>query len=135
MPLSSIKLELDYLNNYIRRTPELVRAEGDNREDRIVPEEASKFFGCSRLTVDSTLSMPAGNGFYALVTLGGEGVLRGDFEDVPLKRGKSVLSHDACPVTSSLARVIHRWRSSVAIRQAFKSSRHAPACRNNSTQC
>ena len=28
------KLELDYLNNYIRRTPELVREEGDNREDR-----------------------------------------------------------------------------------------------------
>ena len=24
------------------------------------------------------------------VTLGGEGVLRGDFEDVPLKRGKSI---------------------------------------------
>ena len=84
------KLELDYLNSYIRRTPELVRAEGDNREDRIVPAEASKFFGCSRLTVDSTLSMPADKGFYALVTLGGEGVLRGDFEDVPLKRGKSV---------------------------------------------
>ena len=84
------KLELDYLNNYIRRTPELVRAEGDNREDRIVPEEASQFFGCSRLTVHSTLSMPADKGFYALVTLGGEGVLRGDFEDVPLKRGKSV---------------------------------------------
>ena len=34
--------------------------------------------------------MPADKGFYALVTLGGEGVLRGDFEDVPLKRGKSV---------------------------------------------
>ena len=61
-----------------------------DREDRIVPEEALKFFGCSRLTVNSTLSMPAGKGFYALVTLGGEGVLRGDFEDVPLKRGKSV---------------------------------------------
>ena len=84
------KLDVDYLNNYIRRKPELVRSEGDNREDRIVPEEASKYFGCSRLTVTSTLSMPEGKGFYALVTLGGEGVLRGDFDDVELKRGKSV---------------------------------------------
>ena len=71
-------------------TPELVRGEGDDREDRIVPEEVSKFFGCSRLTVSSTLNMPADQGFYALVTLGGEGVLRGNFDDVPLKRGKSV---------------------------------------------
>jgi len=55
-----------------------------------VPEEASQFFGCSRLTVASTLSMPAGKGFYCLVTLGGEGELRGPFEDVPLRRGKSV---------------------------------------------
>lgn len=84
------KLELDYLNNYIRRTPALVREEGDSREDRIVPEEASQYFGCSRLTVASTLSMPAGKGFYCLVTLGGEGKLRGAFDDVSLRRGKSV---------------------------------------------
>ena len=84
------KMELDYLNGYIRRTPETIRAENGSREDRLVPDEATPFFQASRLTIGSRLSMPAGNSFYCLVTLQGEGKLTGSFQDAPLTRSQSV---------------------------------------------
>ncbi|MBI1926281.1 hypothetical protein HYR99_18800 [Candidatus Poribacteria bacterium] len=91
------KMGLDYLNGYVKRTPETIRSENGSREDRLVPDEASQFFQVSRLTIGSKLSMPAGRGFYCLVTLQGEGVLRGPFRDAPIQRGKSVFIPTCLP--------------------------------------
>jgi len=79
----------DYLTGYVMRKPELLRKEAGGREDRYAPEEASKYFQVSKLTVAKKLSMPAGRGFYGLVTLQGEGNLKGPWGDVPTKRGQS----------------------------------------------
>ena len=84
------KLEMDELNGYIKRTPVTVREEGGSREERLLPDEATPFFQSSRLVIDSNLNMPAGRGFHCLVTLQGQGKLSGTFDDIPIKRGKSV---------------------------------------------
>ena len=84
------KLELDELNGYIKRTPVKIREEGDSREERLLPDQATPYFQASRLIVDSKLEMPVGRGFHCLVTLRGKGQLRGLFDDVPIERGKSV---------------------------------------------
>ncbi len=91
------KMGLDYLNGYVKRTPETIRSENGSRDDRLVPDEASQFFQVSRLIIGSKLSMPAGRGFYCLATLQGEGVLRGPFRDAPIKRGKSMFIPTCLP--------------------------------------
>ena len=84
------KLEMDELNGYIKRTPLIIRDEGDNREERLLPDEATPYFQASRLVVDSRLNIPEGRGFHCLVTLQGRGKLSGAFDDIPIERGKSV---------------------------------------------
>ena len=83
-------MPLDYLQDYVMRTPELMRSEGGNKEERLVPDEAKPFFFLSKVTVGTKLSMPSGSGFYCVVTVQGEGKLTGPFEDTPIQRGKSV---------------------------------------------
>ncbi len=80
----------DYLNNYVRRTPEIVRKQDDSVEEGLLPEEARPYFWLSRFKVSSKMSIPGDQGFYCIVTTGGEGLLRGSFGDVPIKRGKSL---------------------------------------------
>ena len=84
------KMELSYLNNYIKRTPQLIRKEEGGRQDQLVPNETSKYFQVSRLTIDGTFDMESGQGFYCLTTLAGEGKLVGNFDEIEIKRGKSV---------------------------------------------
>ena len=84
------KLEVEKLDTYIRRTPVTLREDGGNCEDRLLPEEASPFFQASRLVIDSRLTMRADNGCHCLVTLQGQGKLKGSFENVSISRGRSV---------------------------------------------
>ena len=84
------KLEMDELNGYIKRTPLIIRDEGGNREEWLLPDEATPYFQASRLVVDSRLNIPEGRGFHCLVILQGRGKLSGAFDDIPVERGKSV---------------------------------------------
>jgi mannose-6-phosphate isomerase len=90
-------MPLDYLNNYVKRTPELLRAENGSREDVLVPKEAKKYFWLTRLTVMNKLSMPSGRGFYCAITTQGEGKLVGPFGEKPIKRGQSVFIPASLP--------------------------------------
>ena len=85
------KMALDYLNNYVKRTPVVVRTEGKAKEYRLVPEEAKKYFMVYRIVVPpgEMLTMPADRGFYCTVTTGGEGKLVGPFPEVCTRRGVS----------------------------------------------
>ena len=80
----------DYLNNYVRRTPEIVREENGNIEEKLVPDEAGPYFDLARFRVSSKMTIPGDQGFYCIVTTGGSGLLRGRFGGVPIKRGKSL---------------------------------------------
>lgn len=83
-------MSMDYLNNYVRRTPEIAREENGNVEEKLLPDEARPYFWVSRVRVSSKMTIPGGQGFYCIVTTGGNGLLRGSFGDVPIKRGKSL---------------------------------------------
>ena len=83
-------MSLDYLNNYVRRTPEIAREENGNVEEKLVPDEAKPFFNIARFKVSSKMAIPEAQGFYCIITTGGNGLLRGSFGDVPIKRGKSL---------------------------------------------
>ena len=84
------KLETDDLNGYVKRNPVTIRKENGGLEERLLPDEVRPFFQASRLTIESKLNMPTGQGFYCLVTLQGEGKLSGPFDDVLIERGRSV---------------------------------------------
>ena len=83
-------MSLDYLNDYVRRTPEIARKENGNVEEQLVPDEARPFFNLERFKVSSKMAIPGDQGFYCVVTTQGSGLLRGNFGDVPIKRGKSL---------------------------------------------
>lgn len=91
------EMPLDYLNNYVRRTPELLREENGSREDKLVPDEARQYFWLTRLTVNKKISMPGDRGFYCAITTQGEGKLVGAFGEKPIKRGKSVFIPTSLP--------------------------------------
>ena len=82
-------MPLDYLNNYVKRTPKVARKENGSIEEHLVPPEARKYFWVTRLIVRGKMTMPSGQGFYCMVTTQGEGALIGPFGEVPTKRGKS----------------------------------------------
>lgn len=90
-------MPLEYLNGYVKRTPEVVREEDGSREEHLLPEEAKRYFFVSRLKVGSRLSMPGDRGFYCMVTTQGEGILRGPFGDVPIRRGRSFFIPTSLP--------------------------------------
>ena len=84
------KMSLDYLNNYVRRTPVIAHEENGNIEEKLVPEEASPFFQISRFKVNSKIHIPRSKGFHCITVTKGSGMLHGSFGHIPIKRGKSV---------------------------------------------
>ncbi|MEW6237307.1 MAG: class I mannose-6-phosphate isomerase [Candidatus Omnitrophota bacterium] len=80
----------DYLNNYVLRTPKVVREQDNSVEEQLVPDEAKKYFWVSRLLVGSEIDMPEGQGFHCLVPTQGQGYIKGAFGEVPISKSKSV---------------------------------------------
>jgi mannose-6-phosphate isomerase len=85
------KTDEDYLDNYIKRAPRVHREEGDNREIEFLPEETRTFFWESRFEVSSRLSAPKTDGYFGIVGTRGQGLLKGDFGEVEIRRGLGVL--------------------------------------------
>jgi len=83
-------MDLSYLNDYVRRTPQIEREEDGNIEEQLVPVEAKPFFNVKRYKVSTKMEIPAEKGFYCVITTGGEGLVRGSFGELPIKRGKSL---------------------------------------------
>lgn len=90
-------MPLEYLNGYVKRVPERVREEGDSCEEHVVPEEARRYFFVSRLKVGSRIGMPGDRGFYCMVTVQGEGIVKGPFGEVPIRRGRSLFIPASLP--------------------------------------
>lgn len=92
-------MDEDYLLNYIKRTPELLREQDGAKEEALVPEEAKKFFFTTRVTVPPgrRMEMPGDRGFYCAVTTKGEGLIKGSFGEFPIRRGKSVFITASLP--------------------------------------
>mgnify|MGYP001047579708 CR=1 FL=1 len=83
-------MSLDYLNNYVRRTPVIARREDGNVEEKLLPDEARPYFQLSRYKISSKMKIPRSRGFHCMTATKGNGLLRGSFGEVPIKRGKSV---------------------------------------------
>jgi mannose-6-phosphate isomerase len=89
--VEAVKLEampLDYLNDYVLRTPEVVRSEDGSVEEKLVPDEAKQYFDCKRMIVQGQLSMAGGQGFYCACGISGRGKLEGAFGEAPIQKGK-----------------------------------------------
>lgn len=84
------KMSLDYLNNYVRRTPVIARKEDGNVEERLLPKEAAPYFQLSRYKVSSRMHIPRSKGFHCITVTKGSGMLHGSFGHTPVKRGTSV---------------------------------------------
>jgi len=82
------KMPLDYLNGYVRRTPEVIRREGGSVEEKLVPDEAKKYFDVKRMIVKGQLTLPDGMGFYCVSGISGKGKLAGKFGEAPVGKGK-----------------------------------------------
>jgi len=87
----------DYLENYVRRTPEIVRKENGSKQEHLVPDEAKEFFDLMRLKIDKKLNMPETESFYCAICTQGEGKIVGNFGEMPIKRGKSVFIPTSLP--------------------------------------
>ncbi len=82
-------MPLDYLTNYVMRTPEVAREEPGGKEYDLVPPEAHQYFNVQRVIVDGEFSMPGNRGFYCLIPVGdGEGKLVGDWGETPIRRSR-----------------------------------------------
>jgi mannose-6-phosphate isomerase len=81
-------MPLDYLNNYVRRTPEVAREENGSVEQKLVPDEARQYFDVKRLIVKGQMAMSGDQGFYCVSGVSGEGKLAGPFGECPVARGK-----------------------------------------------
>ncbi|MFP4057446.1 MAG: class I mannose-6-phosphate isomerase [Candidatus Brocadiia bacterium] len=77
----------DYLENYVRRSPQIARQEDGSVEEKLVPDEARQYFDVKRMIVNGQLSMPGDQGFYCVCGISGEGKLAGPFGEVPVSRG------------------------------------------------
>jgi len=91
------EMSLDYLDNYVKRTPEPLRQENGSIEYALVPKEAKQYFWLARLNVKDKISMPDNRGFYCAVTTQGEGKLVGPWGEKPIKRGESVFIPASLP--------------------------------------
>lgn len=83
-------MDPEYLNGYVRRTPEITRKENGNIEENLVPEEAKPYFDLKRYHVSSKISVPASKGFHCVIATQGNGLMSGSFGEVPIKRGQSL---------------------------------------------
>ena len=80
-------MPLDYLNGYVRRTPEVIREEDGSVEEKLVPDEAKQYFDVKRLIVKGRISMPGDRGFHCLSGISGKGKVTGAFGDCPIAKG------------------------------------------------
>ena len=80
-----------FLENRICRKPVKVRGTGRNKEEKFLPDSASKYFWETKLTVADKMKMPGDRGFYCFITLQGEGKLVGPWGETPTQRGKSFM--------------------------------------------
>lgn len=80
----------DYLNGYVRRTPEIIRQQNGSVEERLVPQEAKKYFWITRLKIGTEIDMPEGQNFHCLVPTQGKGIIKGAFGDIEISKSKSV---------------------------------------------
>ena len=86
-------MPLDYLNGYVRRTPQPAREEDGSVEYDLVPPEAHQYFNVQRVVVGEKMkiSMPGDRGFYCAVPVGeGEGKIVGEFGEAPIRRSRHV---------------------------------------------
>jgi mannose-6-phosphate isomerase len=81
-------MPLDYLNDYVRRKPEIIRREKGSVEEKLVPDEAKQYFDVKRMIVDGQISMSGDWGFYCLAGISGKGKLAGAFGECPIAKGK-----------------------------------------------
>ena len=89
--LEAVKFEampLDYLNGYVRRTPEILREENGSVEQKLVPDEAKQYFDVKRLIIKGQMPMSGDLGFYCVAGISGAGKLTGAFGEAPIKQGK-----------------------------------------------
>ncbi len=87
----------DYLNNTVKRTPKIIRQQNGSVEEQLVPDEAKTFFWISRYIIDSEIDVPDGLGFHCLVPTQGQGIIRGPFGDVEIRKSKSVFIPTTLP--------------------------------------
>ena len=90
-------MPLEYLNNYVKRKPVVLRQEDGSVEEALVPEEAKKYFWVSRLIVEKEISMPDGLGFHCLVPTQGSGLIKGPFGEMEISKSKSVFVPQCLP--------------------------------------
>ena len=83
-------MSLDYLNNYVQRTPIIARKENGNIEEKLLPEEAKPYFQLSRYKISTNMHITRSKGFHCMTFTKGSGMLHGSFGHVPIKRGKSI---------------------------------------------
>ena len=89
--MEAMKLEampLDYLNGYVRRSPEVIREENGSVEEKLVPDEAKQYFDVKRLIVKGQLPMADDLGFHCIAGISGKGKLSGPFGECPIAKGK-----------------------------------------------
>ena len=75
----------------------MIREQNGSVEEQLVPDEAKKYFWVTRLIVGSELDMPEGQGFHCLAPLQGEGIIRGPFGDVEIRKSRSVFMPTSLP--------------------------------------
>lgn len=71
-----------------RQTPSMLRDDGGNREVRLMDEAQAPFFDATRLEVADRLTVDDGRFSVDIVTAG-DGVIEGDFPEVPVRRGQT----------------------------------------------
>lgn len=91
------KMPEDYLNNFVLRTPNILREQDSSVEEALVPDEAKRFFYATRLVIGTEIDMPENQGFYCMVPTQGQGIIKGPFGDVEIRKSKSVFIPTSLP--------------------------------------
>ena len=84
------KLDESCLHDYILRKPTVTRREGENQQIEFLPEEAGKYFWHNRYKVKTSIRTEPTHGYVGLIGCEGNGVVRGDWGDVPIRRGQGI---------------------------------------------
>lgn len=83
-------LDPAYLNDYILRKPTVAREENGNQQIEFLPDEARPYFWHNRYLVKNTIRTEPTHGYVGLIGCAGTGTVRGDWGDVPIRRGLGV---------------------------------------------